>query len=121
MKILEKFREMPTKSFAAYVGAPVAFCPQRNQRITTRGKVGARHQKEVARMIDINRTMPAQSMLLGSAFGASAYGQTSFEAAPISAFADVQVSTCARVRHTGGMGLATTKGPGTSAWRPPSC
>ena len=72
-------------------------------------------------MIDINRTMPAQSALLGSAFGASAYGQTSFEAAPISAFAGVQVSTCARVRHIGGMGLATTKGPGTSAWRPPSC
>jgi hypothetical protein len=67
-------------------------------------------------MININRTMTAQS----PAFGVSAYGQTSLEATAISAFVGAQVSTCARVRHIGDMGLAT-KGPGTSAWRPPSC
>ena len=73
-------------------------------------------------MIETNRTMTAQSSWLGTGFGASAYGQTSVEAAAISAFAGAQVSTCARVRHTGDMGLATSKGfPGTSAWRPPSC
>jgi len=113
---------MPTKSFAAYLGTPVAcHSQQTGLRMTTCGKVGARHQKEVARMIEINRTMTAQSTLLGSASGVSAYGQTSFEAAPISAFVGAQVSKCARVRHIGDMGLATTKGPGTSAWRPPSC
>jgi hypothetical protein len=33
------------------------------------------------------------------------------------------VSTCARSRHMGDMGLATTKGvfPGIPAWRPPTC
>jgi hypothetical protein len=68
-------------------------------------------------MIEINRTMTAQS----PSFGMSAYGQTSLEAAAISAFAGVQVSTCARVRHIGDAGLATAKGfPGTSAWRPPT-
>ena len=71
-------------------------------------------------MIEINRTMTAQSSQLGSASGVSAYGQTSFEAAAISAFVGAQVSTCARVRHMGDTVLAT-KGPGTSAWRPPSC
>ena len=41
---------------------------------------------------------------------------------PRAASAGVQVSTCARVRLIGDMGL-TTKGdfPGTSAWRPPTC
>jgi hypothetical protein len=71
-------------------------------------------------MVNINRTMTAQS----PSFGMSAYGQTSFEAAAIAAFGGVSVSTCARVRHIGGdMGLATAKGdfPGTSAWRPPTC
>jgi hypothetical protein len=71
-------------------------------------------------MININRTMTAQS----PSFGMSAYGQTSFEAAAIAAFGGVPVSTCARVRHIGDMGLATTaKGdfPGTTAWRPPTC
>jgi hypothetical protein len=75
---------------------------------------------EVARMININRTMTAQS----PSFGVPAYGQTSVEATAISAFAGVQVSTCARIRHIGGgMGLAATKDefPGTSAWRPPTC
>jgi hypothetical protein len=71
-------------------------------------------------MININRTMTAQS----PSFGMSAYGQTSFEAAAIAAFGGVSVSTCARVRHTGGdMGLATATAvfPGTSAWSPPTC
>ena len=70
-------------------------------------------------MIKTNRTMTAQS----PSFGVSAYGQTSLEATAISAFAGVQVSTCARVRHIGDMGLATVKGdfPGTTAWRPPTC
>jgi anthranilate/para-aminobenzoate synthase component II len=86
--------------------------------MTTRGRVGARHPKEVARMIEITRTMTAQS----PSFGVSAYGQTSLEATAIAAFVGAQVSTCARVRHIGGMGLATAKDfPGTSAWRPPSC
>jgi uncharacterized membrane protein len=69
-------------------------------------------------MIKTNRTMTAQS----PAFGVSAYGQTSFEAAAISACAGAKVSTSARVRHIGDTGLATTMGfPGTIAWRPPSC
>ncbi|MGC4111168.1 MAG: hypothetical protein QM747_12250 [Nocardioides sp.] len=69
-------------------------------------------------MIEINRTMTAQS----PSFGMSAYGQTSQKAASGAAIVGVQVSTCARVRHIGGMGLATTTGfPGTSAWRPPTC
>jgi hypothetical protein len=70
-------------------------------------------------MIDINRTMTAQS----PSFGMPAYGQASFEAAAIAAFGGVSVSTCARVRHIGDMGLATAKGdfPGTTAWRPPTC
>ena len=66
-----------------------------------------------------NKTQTAQT----PSFGMSAYGQTSLEASAISAFAGVQVWTCARVRHIGDMDLATTKGdfPGTSAWRPPTC
>ena len=70
-------------------------------------------------MININRTMTAQS----PSFGMSAYGQTSFGVRAVSAVAGVQVSTCARIRHIGGTALATTKGdfPGTSAWRPPTC
>jgi hypothetical protein len=71
-------------------------------------------------MINTTRTMTAQS----PSFGVSAYGRTSLEAQAISAVAGVQVSTCARIRHTGGvMGLATLEGdfPGTSAWRPPTC
>lgn len=69
-------------------------------------------------MIEINRTMTAQS----PAFGVSAYGQTSFEAAAMAPVAGVPVSTCARIRHIGGTGLATAKAfPGNSAWSPPSC
>ena len=39
------------------------------------------------------------------------------------AVAGDQVSTCARIRLIGDMGLTTVKGdfPGTSAWRPPTC
>ena len=65
-------------------------------------------------------TMTAQS----PSFGMPAYGQTSVERVDVSALAGAQVSTCARVRHIGDMGLVTaTKGdfPGTSAWRPPIC
>jgi hypothetical protein len=111
---------MPTKWFAAYVDPRVAFCSRRNRlRTAARDGVGAQHPKEVARMININRTMTAQH----PSFGASAYGQTSLEATAISAFAGVQVSTCVRVRHIGDMGLATAKDdfPGTTAWRPPTC
>ena len=111
---------MPTKWLAAYDDPPLAFCPTTSiLRITTRGWVGAQHSKEVASMMNINHTMTAQS----ASFGVPAYGQTSLEASAISAFAGVQVSTCARVRHIGDMGLATTKDdfPGTSAWRPPTC
>jgi hypothetical protein len=70
-------------------------------------------------MSNITRTMTAQS----PSFGVPAYGQTSVEASAISAFAGVQVSKCARVRHIGGMALVSTTGdfPGTSAWRPPTC
>src|SRR5689334_1469093 len=90
-------------------------------RISTCGKVGARDSKEVARMINTN---PAVTAVSPSTFGVSTYGQTSVERVAISALAGAQVSTCARVRHIGDMGLVTTvKGdfPGTSAWRPPSC
>jgi hypothetical protein len=73
----------------------------------------------VARVIS-NKTWTAQTPSIGT----SAYGQTSYEVKAVSAVAGVQVSTCARIRHTGGvMGLATLEGdfPGTSAWRPPTC
>jgi hypothetical protein len=73
--------------------------------------------KEVARVIKNKSQMTAQS----PSFGAPAYGQTSLEAAAISAVAGLKVSTCARVRHIGDMGLATQGFPGTTAWRPPSC
>jgi len=69
----------------------------------------------------ITRTMTAQSP---SAFAVLAYGQTSVELAGVPALTGAQVSTCARIRHIGDMGLVTTaKGdfPGTTAWRPPSC
>lgn len=65
-------------------------------------------------------TMTAQS----PSFGMPAYGQTSVERVAVSALADAQVSTCARIRHIDGLGLVTgTKGdfPGTRAWRPPTC
>jgi hypothetical protein len=41
----------------------------------------------------------------------------------VSAPIGVQVSTCARIRLVGGMGLAAAKDtfPGTRAWRPPTC
>jgi hypothetical protein len=111
---------MPTKWFAAYVDPPVPFSSRRNrQRITALGRVGAQHSKEVARVIS-NKTQTAST----PSFGMSAYGQTSIEVTAVPAVADVQVSTCARIRHTGGaMGLAALKGdfPGTSAWRPPTC
>jgi hypothetical protein len=72
--------------------------------------------------MDINITrMTAQSP---SAFAVPAYGQTSVEHAAVPALTGAQVSTCARIRRIGGMGLVTaTKGdfPGTTAWRPPSC
>jgi hypothetical protein len=70
-------------------------------------------------MIDNIRTMTAQS----PASGVSAYGHTSVERIAVSATTGVQVSTCARIRLVGGMGLAAAKDtfPGTSAWRPPSC
>jgi hypothetical protein len=56
-------------------------------------------------------------------FGMPAYGQTSIEAGALAGITGVQVSTCAHVRHTGDMGLATAKDvfPGTRAWRPPTC
>jgi hypothetical protein len=70
-------------------------------------------------MISINRTMTAQ---IPSAFGVPAYGQTSVERVAVSGLATAQVSTCARIRHIGVMGLATEGDfPGTSAWRPPIC
>ena len=71
-------------------------------------------------MISTKSQMTAQT----PSFGMSAYGQTSVEFRAVAPIAGVQVSTCARIRHTGGaMGLAAVKGdfPGTSAWRPPSC
>ena len=71
-------------------------------------------------MINSIHTMTAQS----PAFGVSAYGHSTVaRGAAVAAFAGVQVSTCARIRLIGDMGL-TTKGddfPGTSAWRPPTC
>jgi hypothetical protein len=75
----------------------------------------------VARVISNKFQKTAQT----PSFGMSVYGPTSIEFRVIApAATDVQVSTCARIRHTGGvMGLgATDKAfPGTSAWRPPSC
>jgi hypothetical protein len=72
----------------------------------------------VARVISNKTQMTAQT----PSFGMSAYGQTSLEASAISAVAG-QVSTCARVRHIGDMGLAATTGdfPEIRAWRPPTC
>ena len=70
-------------------------------------------------MINSIPTMTA----LSPAFGVSAYGHSSVvRGASCAAVAGTQVSTCARIRSIGGMGL-TTKGdfPGTSAWRPPIC
>ena len=70
-------------------------------------------------MINNIPTMTAQS----PAFGMSAYGHSSVvRGAIVAAVAGAQVSTCARIRLIGDMGLAT-KGdfPGTSAWRPPTC
>ncbi len=70
-------------------------------------------------MISNISTQTAQS----PSFGVPAYGPTSVERVAVSAIAGVQVSTCARIRHTGDMALATAKGdfPGTHAWRPPTC
>ncbi len=70
-------------------------------------------------MINMTPAMKAQS----PSFGASAFGPASYEVLGIAAVAGVQVSTCARMRHLGGMQLVTTKGdfPGTRAWRPPTC
>jgi len=74
-------------------------------------------------MINNIPTMTAQS----PAFGVSAYGHSSAaRAAAVAAVAGAQVSTCARIRLIGDMGLTTTlndKGdfPGTRAWRPPTC
>ena len=66
------------------------------------------------------KTIPAMTAQNPS-FGVSAYGQTSLEATAISAFAGVQVSTCARIRFIGGTALATTGDfPETTAWRPPT-
>ena len=74
-------------------------------------------------MINNIHSMKAQS----PAFGVSAYGHSSVvRGASCAPVATAQVSTCARIRLIGDMGLATTlmdKGdfPGTSAWRPPTC
>ena len=86
---------------------------------TTRDGVGAQHSKEVARVISIKFQQTAQT----PSFGAPAYGQTSLEVRGVAVVADVQVSTCARIRHIGGGMALATKGdfPGTSAWRPPTC
>jgi hypothetical protein len=77
------------------------------------------HQKEVAQMINMTPTMKAQS----PSFGVPAFGPASYEVRGVAAVAGVEVSTCARIRHIGGMQLVTTTGdfPGTSAWRPPTC
>ena len=69
----------------------------------------------------INNTQSMKA--LSPAFGVSAYGHSSVvRGASVAPAATVQVSTCARIRLIGDMGL-TTKGdfPGTSAWRPPTC
>ncbi len=64
---------------------------------------------------------------LSPAFGVSAYGHSSVvRGAAGTPVVAAQVSTCARIRLVGDMGLTTTrmdKGdfPGTSAWRPPTC
>ena len=60
---------------------------------------------------------------LSPAFGVSAYGHSSVvrgaSCAPVAA---AQVSTCARIRLIGDMGLTTKDDfPGTNAWRPPTC
>jgi hypothetical protein len=70
-------------------------------------------------MISTIRTMTAQS----PAFGVPAYGHTFGERVAVPAPTGVQVSTCARIRLEGGMGLAAAKDtfPGTSAWRPSTC
>jgi hypothetical protein len=61
---------------------------------------------------------------LSPAFGVSAYGHSSaVRGAAGAPAADAQVSTCARIRLMGDMGLAAAKDtfPGTRAWRPPTC
>jgi hypothetical protein len=70
-------------------------------------------------MINSIHTMTAHS----PSFGVSAYGPTSIERVAVADATGVQVSTCARIRLVGGMGLAAAKDtfPGTRAWRPPSC
>ena len=70
-------------------------------------------------MINSIHTMTAQS----PSFGVSAYGPTSLERVVVSVTPGVQVSTCARIRLMGDMGLAAAKDtfPGTRAWRPPTC
>jgi hypothetical protein len=69
-----------------------------------------------------------QKTALTPSFGMSAYGRTSLvheiEFRAVAPAAAGQVSTCARIRQTGGaMRLVAVTGdfPGTSAWRPPSC
>jgi hypothetical protein len=69
-------------------------------------------------MINSTLTMTAMS----PASGVPAYGHSSVERIAVSAWTGVQVSTCARIRLVGGMGLdAKDTFPGTSAWRPPTC
>ena len=70
-------------------------------------------------MINNIHTMTA----LSPAFGVSAYGHSSVvRAAAGAGVLDTQVSTCARIRLIGDMGLMTKdEFPGTSAWRPPTC
>ena len=74
--------------------------------------------KEVARVINSTLTMTAQR----PSFGMPTYGPTLGARVAVPASAVASVSTCARIRHIGGLGLAA-KGdfPGTRAWRPPSC
>lgn len=70
-------------------------------------------------MINSIDTMTAHN----PSFGVSAYGPTSIERVAVSVTPGVQVSTCARIRLMGDMGLAAAKDtfPGTRAWRPPTC
>ncbi len=60
---------------------------------------------------------------LSPAFGVSAYGHSSVvRGASCAPVATASVSTCARIRLIGDMGLTTKDDfPGTSAWRPPTC